>query len=110
MEELTVVDVLGSSPFKIVKKENVVVIGELDKVMALSDNGRFMLNYVSKHLYSDWCLITVRTVCQTEFKEVNETYSTRIRRGIRNLIKFNILAKSEKADIYWVNPNVLWRQ
>ena len=52
--------------------------------------------------------INVNTIAQNLFGEATPTNCTRVRRGIADLLRNKVIAKSPIKDKYWLNVNVIW--
>jgi len=102
----------SSTPFKVgIPIKNIVIIGNMDKVNALTDSGRLVLKYVASSInyYEQTCKLVVPDICKAEWNEYNATLATRVRRGIRNLLANEVIAKTTRSKHYWVNKSVVWR-
>lgn len=53
--------------------------------------------------------INTQEFCERLYGGFDETLRTRVRRGIKNLLLNAVIAYSEDKDIYWINPQVIWR-
>ena len=100
-----------SNPFKVVEVEEVLLIGNQQVVNQLSDNGRVVFKYIPKYLnkFEGQTALDVKSICRAEYKQYTPTLATRIRRGIRDLIKNDVIADTRKKDFYWVNKSVIWK-
>lgn len=72
-------------------------------------NGILVLSLVNKTWFKDGSTrLGVKEVCMILFGEYNEANATRVRRGLRELLRNKILAYSDTKDIYWVNKGAIW--
>lgn len=111
--------VSSESTEKIVAKYDTnpfVFTGELTTTIDLMILRRLKLNgvLVLSFIKDKWfpkdgsCVLMVKEISIKLFGEYNEANATRVRRGIRELIREKVLAYSEDKDIYWVNKAVIW--
>lgn len=99
------------TPFKIVQIKERLLIGDIDRINQLSDNGRLVLKHISKYInvFLVNTKLDVKEITEEEFGMYTETLATRVRRGIRNLVKNNVIAYSTRKNEYWLNKGVIWK-
>ncbi len=102
----------AANPFKEEEAGEVLLIGNQEVVNQLSVNGRTVFKYITRYLdrLNRKTCLPVNTICYREFNLYDQTFATRIRRGIRDLIKANVIAYTKEKDFYWVNKNIIWKQ
>lgn len=102
---------VASTPFNSVGNYKYVLIGDLDILNKLSEQGRVVLKHVYFYLdvHTGTACFSSKAVCIGEFGVYDEIYRKRIRRGIKNLLKHNVIAVSNKKNCYWVNKAIIWK-
>lgn len=75
----------------------------------LKINGILVLSLINKTWFKDGSTrLGVKEICTVLFKEYNEANATRVRRGLRELLRNQVIAYSDTKDIYWVNKGAIW--
>jgi hypothetical protein len=101
----------ASNPFKMEFSDDVIMVGNQEIVNQLSANGRVVFKYIPKYLnrIEHQTVLAVKSICIDEYKQMNATLATRIRRGIRNLVDLEVIAYTTRKDFYWVNKTIIWK-
>lgn len=96
----------------IISGDNDYVVGDFPRIAKLSVQGLHVL------AHSVWTIdkikggiikINTQEFCERVYGGFDETLRTRVRRGIKNLVLNAVIAYSEDKDVYWINPQVIWR-
>ncbi len=104
--------------------DNFAIVGNLNKINQLDNSGRLVLKYVLAGLNQHTAItkLEVKGICINAFKnypnervntnfysKVANTLEIRIRRGIKNLLYNEVIAKTKVKDMYFVNKSIIWR-
>jgi len=104
----------GPTPFTISTEEPNTVCIDIDydvTLRNLSKDGLKLFLYIAKTINADTDVLAInaKEVGDSIYNQINEPTAQKVRRGIKNLLKYRIIAPTNLKPYYFINKNILWK-